>query len=445
MALLAALFGAVLVAAGETIVHVDGRLAAALHAQATPAATTGFEVVTLLGSTAVLFAVTAVAAGYLARLGRRRDASFLILVFAGAEALTWSLKAIFERPRPTFDDPIATASSFSFPSGHALVSLAVYGVLAYVLLESLRSRRTRAACLAAAAVVVTAIGFSRLYLGVHYLSDVLAGYAVALAWLLLIATVRQRQPLLSITWAGFVARAARPSSVVLAAVLVLVLPTACGSDDDSAGPDLPRGSEAVELDARDFVDRIDNAYWPMETGSKWVYRDGAQRVEVTVTEDTKQILGIGATVVHDVVTDDGRLVEDTYDWYAQDRWGNVWYLGEDTKEYENDEVVSTEGSWQAGVDGAEAGVVMPAEPEVGQAYRQEYYAGEAEDRGEILTVDDAARVPFGSFDGVVKTRDTTPLEPKVLEHKYYAEGIGPVLAVSVSGGSREELLRFEAG
>jgi membrane-associated phospholipid phosphatase len=210
VALVAAFFGAVLVAAaGESIVHVDGRLAAALHAQATPAATTGFEVVTLLGSTAVLFAVTAVAAGYLARLGRRRDASFLILVFAGAEALTWSLKAIFERPRPTFDDPIATASSFSFPSGHALVSFAVYGVLAYVLLESLRSRRTRAACLAAAAVVVTAIGFSRLYLGVHYLSDVLAGYAVAFAWLLLIALVRQRQPRLSITWERSAARAAR--------------------------------------------------------------------------------------------------------------------------------------------------------------------------------------------------------------------------------------------
>jgi membrane-associated phospholipid phosphatase len=206
---LAAFFGAVLVAAaGETIVHVDGRFAAALHAQATPAATTGFEVVTLLGSTAVLIAVAAVAAGYLARLGRRLDAAFVILVFAGAEALTWSLKALFQRPRPSFDDPIATASSFSFPSGHALVSLAVYGALAYVLLESLRSRRTRAACIAGAAMVVTAIGFSRLYLGVHYLSDVLAGYAVALAWLVAIATVRQRQPRLSIAWARSAARAA---------------------------------------------------------------------------------------------------------------------------------------------------------------------------------------------------------------------------------------------
>ena len=201
---LVAFFGAfLLAAAGETIIHVDGRLAVALHAQATPAATTGFEVLTQLGSTAVLFAVAAVAAGCLARLGRRLDAAFLIVAFAGAEALTWSLKAVFQRARPSFDDPIATASSFSFPSGHALVSFAVYGALAYVLLESVRSRRTRAACIAAAAaVVVAAIGFSRLYLGVHYLSDVLAGYAVALAWLLVIATVRQRQPRLSLTWAS---------------------------------------------------------------------------------------------------------------------------------------------------------------------------------------------------------------------------------------------------
>jgi membrane-associated phospholipid phosphatase len=210
---LVALSGAVLLAAaGEAIVHVDGRFAVALHAQATPAATTGFEVVTELGSTAVLLAVAAVAAAYLARLGRRRDAAFIILAFAGAEALTWSLKAVFQRERPSFDDPIATASSFSFPSGHALVSFAVYGALAYVLLEILRSRRARAACVAGAAAVVTAIGFSRLYLGVHYLSDVLAGYAVALAWLLVIAMARGRQLRLSSAWAASAARAASTNS-----------------------------------------------------------------------------------------------------------------------------------------------------------------------------------------------------------------------------------------
>jgi hypothetical protein len=169
-------------------------------------------------------------------------------------------------------------------------------------------------------------------------------------------------------------------------------------------------------------------------------------VEVTVTDRTKEILGIEATVVHDVVSEDGELVEDTYDWYAQDKDGNVWYLGEDTKEYEDGKVKSTEGSWEAGVDGAEPGILLPGEPEVGMRYRQEYYDGEAEDNGEILSLDEHTEVPFGSFDGVLKTKDTTPLEPDVLEHKFYAKDVGPVLAVAISGGSgREELLRFTRG
>ena len=131
---------------------------------------------------------------------------------------------------------------------------------------------------------------------------------------------------------------------------------------------------------------IDNPYWPMAPGSRWVYREtdgkgGVMKVVVTVTDRTKTIDGIAATVVHDVVSEDGKVVEDTFDWYAQDRWGNVWYLGEDTTEYE-DGKASTAGSWEAGVDGAQAGVILPGQPEVGQAYRQEYYAGEAEDAGE---------------------------------------------------------------
>jgi hypothetical protein len=199
----------------------------------------------------------------------------------------------------------------------------------------------------------------------------------------------------------------------------------------------------VQLDAADFATRIDNPYWPMAPGSRWVYRAGSERIEVSVTDRRKRIMGIEATVVRDVVTEDGELVEDTYDWFAQDKDGNVWYLGEDTKEYDKGKV-STAGSWEAGVDGAQAGIVMPAEPEVGMAYRQEYYAGEAEDEGEILSLDEPAEVPFGSFDGVLMTKDTTPLEPDVLEHKFYAKGVGPVLAVAISGGSsREELVRFE--
>jgi hypothetical protein len=188
----------------------------------------------------------------------------------------------------------------------------------------------------------------------------------------------------------------------------------------------------------------------MTPGSRWVYREtdaagSRQRVEVTVTDETKTILGIEATVVHDVVSEDGEDVEDTYDWYAQDKWGNVWYLGEDTTEYDNGKA-SKAGSWEAGVDGAEAGVVVPGSREVGLAYRQEYYEGEAEDAGQILSLDERVKVPFGNFENVLMTKDWTPLEPDLLEQKFYAEGVGPVLAVTLSGGTdREELLSFEPG
>jgi hypothetical protein len=187
-------------------------------------------------------------------------------------------------------------------------------------------------------------------------------------------------------------------------------------------------------------------------GSRWVYREtdtegSEQRVEVTVTDRTKMIAnGIEARVVHDVVTEDGEPVEVTDDWYAQDSEGNIWYMGEDTTEYENGKPVSTEGSFEAGVDGAQPGIIMPADPEPGMTYRQEYYAGEAEDKGEIVSVGEQAQVPFGHFTDVLMTQDTNPLEPKVLEFKFYARDVGPVLAVSVSGGSdREELLSYSRG
>lgn len=167
---------------------------------------------------------------------------------------------------------------------------------------------------------------------------------------------------------------------------------------------------------------------------------------MTVTPRTKRILGIEATVVHDVVTEGGSVIEDTYDRYAQDRTGTVWYLGEDTREYEDGRIVSREGSWEAGVDGAQAGVIVPARPRVGMAYRQEHDAGEAEDRGEVLSLAARVGVPFGAFEDVLLTQDTTPLQPDVVEHKHYARGVGPVLTVDVSGGSgREELISFEPG
>jgi hypothetical protein len=215
---------------------------------------------------------------------------------------------------------------------------------------------------------------------------------------------------------------------------------------------LPQGSEAIELDPALFAGvALDHPYWPMAPGSSWTYSEtdaggNEQQVFVTVLPETKEILGITATVVHDIVSADGETIEDTLDWYAQDSFGNLWYLGEDTKEYENGEVVSTKGSWEAGVDGAQAGIILPADPQVGMTYRQEYYAGQAEDAAEILSLDERVEVPFGTFDGCLQTRDFTPLDPDVVEEKFYARGVGPVEVVQVSGGtSHEVLITFEPG
>ena len=237
-------------------------------------------------------------------------------------------------------------------------------------------------------------------------------------------------------------------------VAVLALGAAAGGAALGAqrGGALPKGNETVQLDPADFTTKIDNPYWPMRVGSRWVYRETGsegtrQRVVVTVTDRTKLIAnGVTARVVRDVVTERGEPVEITDDWYAQDRAGNIWYLGEATTDYENGRPVSTEGSFEAGVDGAQAGVIMPARPRPGMRFRQEYYRGHAEDKASIVSLREQAEVPAGHYRRVLMTRDVNPLEPKVLEFKFYARGVGPVLAVSVSGGSdREELIRFKRG
>jgi hypothetical protein len=165
---------------------------------------------------------------------------------------------------------------------------------------------------------------------------------------------------------------------------------------------------------------------------------------VTVTDRTKIIAnGVEARVIHDVVSQDGQPVEVTDDWYAQDKAGNVWYLGEDTAEYESGRVTSRAGSFEAGVDGAQAGIIMPAHPRDGMAYRQEYYRGEAEDRAEVLSTQEQVEAPFGHFAGALLTKDLVPTEPKVSEYKLYAKNVGPVMTVQTSGGSsREELISY---
>ncbi len=232
---------------------------------------------------------------------------------------------------------------------------------------------------------------------------------------------------------------------------VQTTPTASSAPSASVQT-LPVGSEHVELDPADFSTTIDNPYWPMTPGDRRVFREtdpeGTElRVVVTVTNETKEIAnGITARVVHDVVSENGEPVEVTDDWYAQDSAGNVWYLGEATAEYKNGRVTTTAGSFEAGVDGAEAGILMPATPQVGQVYRQEYYADEAEDAGEVFSLDERVEVPFGSYTGVLMTKDTTPIKPAILEYKFYVKNVGPVLAIGVSGGSdREELVSFHRG
>src|SRR5919106_898641 len=188
----------------------------------------------------------------------------------------------------------------------------------------------------------------------------------------------------------------------------------------------------------------------MEPGTRWTYReideDGKEvKVVVIVTTETKKVAnGITARVVRDTVTEDGELIEDTKDWYAQDSEGNIWYLGEDTAEFEDGKLTTKAGSFEAGVDGALPGIIMPADPQPGMKYRQEYYEGEAEDNGEILSLDEMADVPYGHFDDVLLTKDTITIEPDVLEYKLYARGVGPVLVFGVSGGGgREELVDMD--
>ena len=219
-----------------------------------------------------------------------------------------------------------------------------------------------------------------------------------------------------------------------------------GASRTTAGNALPTGGDPVDLDPNDFTPGSDHPYFPLQPGTRWSYvehdADGTRlQVVVTVTDQTRRIAnGVEALVVRDTVTEGGEVVEDTFDWYAQDVAGNVWYLGEETAEFENGRISTREGSFEAGVDGALPGIIMPADPTPGMAYRQEFYEGTAEDNGAILAVGQQAETEAGHFDDALLTADSITLEPDVLEYKLYAPGQGLVLTLDVSGGAgREEL------
>jgi hypothetical protein len=236
-------------------------------------------------------------------------------------------------------------------------------------------------------------------------------------------------------------------------MMALVLLAGCGGSSGSTGGDAQGRAKVVyapSFNPADFTTKIDNKYFPLKPGTTFVYRgkteDATEGDTVAVTSGTRTIMGVECVIVDDRVTEDDKLTEKTYDWYAQDKKGNVWYFGEDSKEYENGKVKSTGGSWEAGKDGAKPGIIMPADPKIGKTYRQEYYKGEAEDMAKALKVDGSARVPYGSFDHVLVTAEWTPLEPNVAEHKYYAPGVGNVLEVATKGPQeRLELVDVKHG
>jgi hypothetical protein len=234
----------------------------------------------------------------------------------------------------------------------------------------------------------------------------------------------------------------------LASTLVVVLAPISGigvtSDGASSGSNYD-----PEIDPADFTSEITNPYFPLGPGTTFVYEGtsegNAELDTVKVTSETRPILGVDCIIVHDVVSQEGVVVEDTFDWYAQDKDGNVWYFGEDTRELDaRGRVKTTEGSWEAGQHRAQPGIVMMAHPGVGDSYREEYQKGVAEDRGRIIRVGETRATPTDSFNDVVVVAERTRLEPKIVEHKEYAPGIGLITENVVKGADeKSHLARIE--
>jgi hypothetical protein len=231
---------------------------------------------------------------------------------------------------------------------------------------------------------------------------------------------------------------------VVVAVSFAFAATAC-----SSRPAPSNNEYSPRIDPADFSTVIDNPFFPLVPGTRMIYEgdtaDGRQRTVTEVTRDTRKLMGVNTVVVHDTVTLDGKPHEETFDWYAQDREGNVWYFGEDTKKVEGS-TVDTSGSFEAGVHGALPGIIMKAHPTVGERYRQEFAKGIAEDTGEILSTTGTADVPFGgSYRDLLVTKDVNPLDSgAAIENKYFAHGVGFILVIHVTGpAERVELVGVE--
>jgi len=230
--------------------------------------------------------------------------------------------------------------------------------------------------------------------------------------------------------------------VTRVAVFVGLVLAGCGEPTTparSAPSDIRSGAlEPSTLPDHDFVPRSDNPYFLLVPGTTFHYRartaDGVETEDFTVTAATKRIQGVTARVIEDVVRLDGSVTEHTFDWFAQDQeTGDVWYFGEDSQQILNGQVIGTEGSWQAGRDGAQAGIIMERHPTVGDTYREEFAPGVAEDMARVLSLDARAQVPYGNFRGCLKTDNFTPLDPDLHEEKVYCLGVGLVLETNASG------------
>lgn len=201
----------------------------------------------------------------------------------------------------------------------------------------------------------------------------------------------------------------------------------------------------IPFDPSHFNSPASNPYFPLTVGTVWSYvsqtPDGVETNDVEVTRDTKMILGVRTHVIRDRVYLEGSLTEDTFDWYAADNDGNVWYFGEDTKTYDHGVLVTTAGSWEAGKNGAQAGIIMLAHPQVGDTYHQENAPGVVADQARVKSLNETVTVPYGTFENCLKTQDWTPLEPGNRAFKYYASGVGVILEVEPHGGQlRVELV-----
>lgn len=234
----------------------------------------------------------------------------------------------------------------------------------------------------------------------------------------------------------------RNKSFLLAAILVTAaIGGVAAAHEQSAFAATGSRTNGIVFDKNNFSNslNIDNKYFPLKSGTTFTYKgtsDGTPTKDVVIVSDkTKGILGVTARVVHDTVYEKGKAAEVTDDWYAQDDSGNVWYLGESTKELESG---STEGSWEAGVNGAKPGIIMEANPQVGDTYYQEFLNGAAEDQATVIQLDASVCVPYGCFDSkVLVTKEFTALEPGVVDHKYYAPGVGDIKEETVQGGNEK--------